>query len=128
MKELYETILSREDVPYTSLKNRKRIAVVKSNGDLDVMKIDEVGYGRPTRYEKMRYMAVAKVCPGQASMTLRKDGSVRINKLMEVISEDSDLGGLAERLSKAYWINLDKRTMIKKVTKSEMKKIQGGIP
>lgn len=138
LHELYETIVSREDVPYTSLKSRMRIAVVTPEGTLDVMKIDRVGEGRPSLDEQIRYMAVAKVCPGQASMTLSSDGEVCLNELMDIESLDgpymtaidplSELGVLSHRHQRAYWVDLDEHTAIKKVQKSEMREIQGSYP
>lgn len=138
LTELYKTIISREDVPYTSLRPKMRIAVVTSSGNLDVMKIDRVGEGRPSLDEQIRYMVVAKVCPGQASMTLSREGNVHLNELMSVTSPDDpygtaitpwdELGVLSNRHGKAYWVYLDKKTAIKRVQKSEMREIQGALP
>jgi hypothetical protein len=138
LKELYQTIVSREDVPYASLKPRMRIAIVTPAGTLDVMKVDRVGEGRPSLDEQIRYMAVAKVCPGQASMTLSSDGVVCLNELMDVKSPDdpymtavdpwSELGVLRHRHRVAYWVDLDENTAIKRVQKSEMREIQGANP
>ena len=139
LTELYKTIVSREDLPYASLKPKMRIAVVMPTGELDVMKIDRIGEGHASLEEEMRYMAIAKVCPGQSSMTLGSDGSVHLNDLIEVYhpadpygtsiaDPHEQLGVLGQYGLKYHWMELDENTIVKKLTKSEMREIQGALP
>jgi hypothetical protein len=155
---LYRAIMAKPNLPYTDLKAGKRVAVVTYGAVLDIMKVDAVGLGRPaycvgigveedayhiTLYCKKRPMwpvAVAKVCPGQASMRLSRDGSLERNGLEEVIvglGNDAvleGLPGLREHLGvlanyrKAHWIALGNDLKIKQLTRSEMRDIQALLP
>jgi len=135
LSELYAAIVSRESVPYESVRPRNRIAIETPSGELDVMKVESVGPGRGNPDEEMRYVAVAKICPGQLSVRLGSDGGVHQNELREVthtadayltgpsIWVDDELGALQLRLGTAYWAELDGDTPIKRITKPEMRSI-----
>lgn len=140
LKQIYETIASRENLEISVLKPRMRVAIDQPGGALDIMKIDSVGLGRASLDEEMRYMAVAKVCPGQAALTLRPSGAVELNALKEVTQpgdaysnnepdSSKELGVLQDKMGKAYWVDIPKAgARIKRVTKSEMREIQGALP
>ncbi len=129
--ELYQKILLRENVPYESVRPGKRIAVVTPLIDLDIMKVNRVGQGRAHPYEEMSYVAVAKICPGQSSMRLTSDGRVHLNELRQVeglvdvytLRIGDELGVLQSCIS-AHWIELGADTIIKRISKPEMRLIQ----
>ena len=132
--ELYQTILLRENVSYESVRPGKRIAVVTPLIDLDIMKVNRVGQGRARPYEELRYVAVAKICPGQSSMRLTSDGRVHLNELRQVeglvdvytLCTGDELGVLQSCI-RAYWVELGADTIIRRISKQEMRLIQAAL-
>jgi len=156
MTELYHSIISREHIPYGSLKARQKIAAVLPSDELDIMKIGSLGgitLDKMFRHEggsKSELVAVAAVCPGQASVRLRSDGTVYLNKLVEVewgltptgdqltknpfmvdypgyaFEDVAEELGVLSRYRKAHWILLRMHPIVR-VEKSEMRQIQEQI-
>ncbi len=80
MIDLYGRIISREPVPYLDIRQGQRIAAVLPAGEMDIMKIAGLGYA-----EKFGgLVAVAAVCPGQASMKLKSGGALELNALAKL--------------------------------------------
>ncbi|MBI2107826.1 hypothetical protein HYT54_01760 [Candidatus Woesearchaeota archaeon] len=82
MTDLYATIKSREPVPYLNIKEGQRIAAALPSGEMDIMKIAGLGYSE--RFGGL--IAVASVCPGQASMRLNSDGALQLNALTDLVN------------------------------------------
>lgn len=137
MRELYQTITSRDTIDYQSIKPDMRIAIVTPDGHLDVMKVETIGDGRSSIDDNMGHIAVAKTCPGQASVKYFSDGSVSLNELMDIhrpedaymsdVNPFSGLGVLSHRVSKAHWAPIGEGSEIYKIDKSEMRQIQNTL-
>lgn len=140
LSELYRQIIERANIPYENIKPGKRIAVATESLDLVVMKVDRVGLGRANTDEEMKYVAVAKICGGRegvASIVLKSNGGVQLRDLKPVehpgdlyggvYDSDAELGVLSHRLWSGDWIELDKTTEIKPVTRAEMRRMQESL-
>ena len=156
LTELYGSIISRGPIPYDQVRGGQRIAAILPSDELDVMKIERLGnvtLDRLVRIDeliKSEMIAVAAVCPGQASMRLRSDGTLSLNELAEVVWGLTPTGdyitknpfnldypgctpedvimelGVLGYYKKAHWIILRQYPIVG-ITKTEMGILQANI-
>ncbi len=140
LDEIFGSILIREmqerrPINTIEVRARQRIALELPNGSYDVMKVDRVGEFTG------RTIAVALVCPGQASFIVQPDGSATYNVLEETGSDgrwswlgDSygnfpgkDSMGMLDWYTKAHWQYLQDKRIVP-LSRSEMRTLQGLLP
>ena len=79
MKQIYIDLMANGPIDYRLIKQDKRIAIMLPDRSLDIMKVLDV-----VAVED-ELIAVAKVCPGQASFALDPQGIVRLNDLISTM-------------------------------------------
>src|SRR3989338_4227219 len=92
MTELYQSMIGRERMHQDKVREGSRIAVILPGNQADIMKVGTVAHSVRdsrcmglTRYDAIgEKYAVAKVCPHQASVMMRSDGSIHLNALVDV--------------------------------------------